>query len=336
MAKRQKKGAAGKQSKKDINTTPLYIIFVVAIVAYILLQSNSVLSTISGFAVFFILVALIVLESANSIRDKGIKSSAIEIGAVIAVVLIGWLVVSFLLHTSSPFNVVPSCSMLPNLHRGDLIIVQGVNNVSQIKAPMLRVTSAQWQQTISNLTRTTTSCVAYSPTSSGSNIDSYYRPGDLLGLYTGNSSSGSLQSPNYPQSGLIQYSCGTENIEFTNGTRAQVAYTSGITINGKTASQNINNTIVVYKTVPQDLFYREGDSLIVHRALAVVNASGSYYVLTMGDNNQGLDIQFYNQPPAMSNIVGKVVAVIPYLGYVKLAFSGQVSTPAGCNYVTVH
>ncbi len=88
---------------------------------------------------------------------------------------------------------------------------------------------------------------------------------------------------------------------------------------------------MVYQTVPSDLFYKFGDSYIVHRVYAIINASGTYYLLTKGDNNPGLDMQYGNYPANLSQIQGKVVASVPYIGYIKLIFSESYTEPAGCN-----
>jgi hypothetical protein len=89
--------------------------------------------------------------------------------------------------------------------------------------------------------------------------------------------------------------------------------------------------VVVYATIPQDYFYQLGDGYIVHRAYAVINASGNYYVLTKGDNNPGLDLQYGNYPAKLNQIQGKVLYSIPYLGYLKLVLSNSFSEPSGCN-----
>lgn len=59
-------------------------------------------------------------------------------------------------------------------------------------------------------------------------------------------------------------------------------------------------------------------------------------MLTKGDNNPGLDIQYGNYPPNMSQVQGKVVGVIPYLGYLKLIISGNLVVPQGCNSTVIH
>jgi len=105
---------------------------------------------------------------------------------------------------------------------------------------------------------------------------------------------------------------------------------------GTTIIGDMNNSVVVYKTIPQDSFYQEGDSYIVHRVYAVINASGNYYIMTKGDNNPGLDMQYGNYLIPFKDIEGKVIASVPYIGYLKLILSNSFSQPTGCNFVTQH
>ena len=92
-----------------------------------------------------------------------------------------------------------------------------------------------------------------------------------------------------------------------------------------------NDSVVVYQTVPQDQFYKYGDTYVVHRVYALVNVSGTYYVLTKGDNNPGLDIQYFNIPPNLTYVEGKVIGSVPFVGYLKLILSNNFVEPAGCN-----
>lgn len=50
------------------------------------------------------------------------KEIAVSFAAAVAI----WLALGFLLSTSAPLDVVTSCSMVPALQRGDLIVLQGV------------------------------------------------------------------------------------------------------------------------------------------------------------------------------------------------------------------
>jgi signal peptidase I len=334
VAKKAKKAAQVKK-KGQIDTTPLYILFVIAIISYILLQRYGSVSIIPGFAVLIILVALIALEGFNSVKERGFKSSFKEIAVVIIAVAVFWFATSAALGTSHPFDVVPSCSMLPNLQRGDLIVLQGIKNISEVKAPIVKVDQTQWNATLSALSTASAECAAYSYSGGRLNISGQYIPGESVGIYVSGENSGYIAPANYSQ-GVLRYSCGIANATLDTGGTERLAQTTTITIGNVTVGRNFNNSIIVYQTLPQDLFYKEGDTLIVHRVMAIVNASGSYYFLTWGDNNQGLDIQYLNQPPNLTQTEGKVVGVVPYLGYLKLAFSGEITTPAGCNYVTQH
>ena len=123
---------------------------------------------------------------------------------------------------------------------------------------------------------------------------------------------------------------------FSNGTVKSEAYTTAITIGNTTIRGDANNSVVVYGTVPGDLFRSYGDAYIVHRVYAVLRTGSTYFVLTKGDNNPGLDMQYSNYPASASSLQGIVVASIPYIGYLKLALSGSFTEPTGCNYTTLH
>jgi signal peptidase I len=224
--------------------------------------------------------------------------------------------------------------MLPTLNMGDLIALQGISNASQIKAPVVDVTPSEWNSTMADMQDEFTACILYNSTSG--RIDQYMRPGDVVALDQEQLGKGiGRVVANSSQSGLIRYDCGLQNVSTSAGIQ-QEAYTKYVVVNGTVIRENLNNSIVVYQTTPKDLFYMEGDEYIVHRAYAVIDAGGSYYVLTKGDNNPGLDIQYANYPPNLSSIKGKVVASIPYIGFLKLALSNQIATPAGCNSTVIH
>ena len=70
---------------------------------------------------------------------------------------------------------------------------------------------------------------------------------------------------------------------------------------------------------------------IIHRVVAALNVNGSYYILTKGDNNPGLDMEFGNYPINQSSVIGYDIATVPLIGYLKLIVSGQLGAVAGCN-----
>lgn len=335
----EKKGS-NKSKRKQINTLPFYVVLIVAFLLFIYYQANKSLSTILGIALFLMIVVIIALELINGVNEEGATKNLIEIGIAVVVVVVFWFGLKALLHTNYPLDVVPSCSMLPQLKRGDLIALQGVSKISMIKAPIIKVSQASINNLLSNTQNDTQnqflSCVSYHIQNNRIQVSQIVKPNYSIGLYR-STSDGAQIIPSQAQSGnLVQFTCGEKTIQYTNGTTAQEAYTTAVAINGTTIYNDTNNTVVVYATVPQDLFYQLGDSYIVHRIYAVLNASGNYYFLTKGDNNPGLDLQYGNYPFNMSNIEGRVIYSIPYLGYFKLVLSNSFSEPAGCNSTVIN
>ncbi len=313
----------------QIPVAPFYIALAVVFVLFIALQGVHSLSSILGIILFMLIVVIIALEVTNSLKgEHGIRGIAEMAIAVLAVVVVFFLL-RFLLHTSYPIDVVPSCSMLPNLKRGDLITIYGIYNVSQLRAPIVNVSKSEYAGFQQNISGEFMSCVAYKASNGRAYISQLVEPGYSIGLYDP-ANGGEIVNPS-SQSGLIRYSCGSEPIRYSNGTTANEAYTKSITINGTTVYENRSNSIIVYATIPQDYFYRLGDSYIVHRAYAIIDSGGNYTILTKGDNNPGLDIQYGNYPISIKQVEGKVLFAVPYVGYLKLVLSNSFVEPSGCN-----
>ncbi len=335
MAIKHQNQKASKKGKQGINTLPIYVALVIMFVLFILFQRNGALAAILGIALFMVIVILIILEITNGIKEEGFKRNVIEIVAAILIVVVFWFSLKALLHTNYPLDVVPSCSMLPNLKRGDLILLQGVSNITNIKAPIVKMNASSYAVLKSETQNEFLSCVAYEQEGSRIAVSSIVLPGYSVGLFSG-ANGGEIVPYSYESNNPIQYACGTAQIKFDNGTTENEAYTTSVTISGTTITGDKNNSVIVYATVPKDYFYQLGDGYIVHRAYAIINASGNYTVLTKGDNNAGLDIQYDNYPVNQSSVEGKVVASIPYLGYLKLVLSNSFTEPAGCNSTVVN
>lgn len=324
-----KKGSDKKE--KGINTLPFYIALIVLFVIFIYFQGNKQLSGIVGIVLFLLIVVLITVEVVNSVKEAGVKRNLIEIAIAVILVIVFWFGLRALLNTNYPLDVVPSCSMLPQLKRGDLIVLQGVSSITQLKAPIINISSEEYNEMQSNIQNEFLSCVAYIQTGNRITISQMIKPGYSIGLYKQNQYGGEIVQ-NFQQAGnLIKFTCGSQEILYNNGTTAQEAYLTALTINGSTLYNDINNSIIVYQTIPKDYFYSLGDSYIVHRAYAILNVSGNYYVLTKGDNNPGLDLQYGNYPVNITQVQGRELFSIPYLGYLKLVLSNSFSEPGGCN-----
>ncbi len=82
--------------------------------------------SVVGILSFLFLFLLIVRDVLPKSYTQGGVWQAVKELVIAAVWAVGfWLVLSFVLQTSSPVDVVTSCSMLPVLHRGDLLLLQG-------------------------------------------------------------------------------------------------------------------------------------------------------------------------------------------------------------------
>ncbi|MGC8478492.1 MAG: hypothetical protein ACP5NE_01005 [Candidatus Micrarchaeia archaeon] len=331
--KRQKKNEGG----KSINTLPLYIIILLLFIFYIMFQRYVVVSAFAGIALFLVIITTIAVEMGASFKEEGVKKSVLELSIAVVIVIVFWFGLKIVLGTQYPLNVVPTCSMLPVLHRGDLVVISGVTSAAELKAPIVNISSAEWNTTMSNFGTEFLECAAYN--ASNETVSSVFKKGDELVLFP-TSGYNRIIDLNQQGNNLIKYGCGVREVKASDGTSFLEAYTDYIKVGNTTIEGDRNNSIVVYKTVPQDYFYRMGDTYIVHRIYAIINASGTYYVLTKGDNNPGLDIQFGNYPILLQRsnnyVEGKVIFVAPYIGYLRLIFSRQLSEPQGCNTTITH
>ncbi len=318
-----------KKREKRVNTLPLYIILIMMFVLYLFTQGTPALSVIFGIVAFVLIIILLAAEIFNGIEESGFMRNVLEIVVAIIIVIGIWFLLRIILNTAYPLDVVPSCSMLPALHRGDMILVQGVGP-SGINAPIVNITPEEWNASFSSVGTEALQCVAYEISGNQLYVSQLVKPGYQVGLIE-NNGAGTRIVPYSAQTGAVKYMCGIANATYQNGTVVQSAYTQSITIDNTTINGDRNNSVVVYQTVPQDLFYRYGDSYIVHRAYAIINVSGTYHVLTKGDNNPGLDIQYLNLPPNVSQVSGRVIGSVAYLGYIKLILSSSFTEPAGCN-----
>lgn len=320
------------RKKNIIPTWQLYAMLIVFMALYISLQRSS-FSIFFGVGALFFIILIIVLDFVESGKNVGYKKSIIETFAVIAAVLIFWIVLIIVLNTTTPLDVVPSCSMLPTLQRGDLIVLHKTE-LNGIKAPIVNVSQSDYLTMLNNIANESLVCLAYN-LSSGY-FGEAYKNGDLIGLFKIVNGYPQIISNYQQSSNLVRYSCAKRGIVNQNGNVSYIAYTNGININGIAINGDRNNSIIVYQTVPNDTFYKLGDTYIVHRIYAIINASGEYYVLTKGDNNPELDMQDNNIPASINDTYGTVIASIPYIGYLKLLTSADISEPQGCNSTILH
>ncbi|MEM3841232.1 MAG: hypothetical protein QXN59_00865, partial [Candidatus Micrarchaeaceae archaeon] len=323
------------QEKKGIVVWPLYIAFAILLVLYIRFGEYGYISIALGGAAFAILVVIIGIELVSGINRSNFVREGTEIAVAIAIVIGLWIALRFILATPTPIDVVPSCSMLPTLNRGDMILVQGIN-VSKLRAPIVNVTKSEFAAMESNIGNEFNACVAYKNYSQGTVVSQIIKPGYEIGLLAIGSGPEHIISNASQSSNLVRYFCGERKVNYSDGVSYNEAYTTAIEIGNTIISGDRNNSIIVYRTVPQDSFYANGDTYVVHRVYAVLDAQGEYYILTKGDNNPGLDMQYGNIPINSSEVNGRVIVSVPFIGYIKLILSGDFRQPAGCNYTITH
>ncbi|MEM0201665.1 MAG: hypothetical protein QXR73_00610 [Candidatus Micrarchaeaceae archaeon] len=322
----------------------LYAILIILIAVYVFTENPAI-----GLLVFVFIIAILAAETRESISKEGTKKTALEIMLALGTVLVIWILLILYLGTTAPIDAVASCSMLPILHRGDLVVLHGISNFTEfVKSehiPVVNVSGAEFSAFESGIENEFISYYAYSKSNKseisyllpvGANPASY-----SVGLYNNKCLSYYSylgQTYNYykcyvpSQSGnMIKYYYSIGNITI-GGKMMNIIYTSSISILNETIYANYSMPIVVYRTTGQDSF--SGD--IIHRVFAAIRVGNTYYFLTKGDNNQALDIEFANYPPSEGSIVGRVVADVPAIGYLKLIISGQFAAPQGCNQTILH
>ena len=345
MARKQQHAEAQNESKKTQDQPlvwGLYILIILSIAAYVIFSNPAF-----GAIAFVLIIITLVAEFRTSIKEEGARKSLYEVLAALVAVVVIWLVLGIVLQTTSPLNVVASCSMLPTMHRGDLVILHGIPNMTSFIAshdiPVVNVSEANFSSMLGNMNSEFLAYYFHSPSNSSniaeiSNLSTLpvnlynticltkYGYGGQYKLYSRCEVSNQSQNSN-----LVAYNYSLLKIS-VNGTRDNVASVSDISISGRKITENYSNPIIVYQTTPNDSF----SGAIIHRLYAAIKVDNYYYLLTKGDNNPGLDMEFGNYPIASNNVVGYVVADIPYLGYLKLILSGQLAEPAGCNYTIIH
>lgn len=332
---------ASKTKKKEeasLLSWGLYALLAILIVAYAVLGSALV-----GLAVLVVIACIFYYEIRHSVRTEGARKSVIDIAVAVGAAVAVWIAMVLVLHTTAPVDAVSSCSMLPVLHRGDLVVLNGITNFSSFAAskriPVVKVGGSVFANMQANMSQEFLAYYTYlnknrSAVFSIFNASSSYS----IGLYnTGclsvNSYLGRFDlfrncymDPASQPKNLIRYNYSIGNVSVAGALR-NIVYTSAISIANTSITENYSNPIIVYQTNAKDYF----TGSIIHRVVAAVNVSGRYYFLTKGDNNQALDIEFENYPVNQSEVLGYVIADIPLLGYVKLLLSGQLAVPAGCN-----
>ncbi len=96
-------------------------------------------SAVLGLLCFLSMAYIIVMDMRpTKAETRDVSKPLWELAKTLALALAAWIIVCVVLQTGKPMNVVTSCSMLPVLHRGDVVFLQG----GQINAPTAQIDSS--------------------------------------------------------------------------------------------------------------------------------------------------------------------------------------------------
>jgi signal peptidase I len=285
--------------------------------------SLSFVPTLIALLVVVELFAYVGLEVKEGAQAHGWKHEVLDTLIALVVAVAAWYAISFLLNTSSPISAVVSCSMLPNLQRGDFVIVQG----APVSAYSINMTPAE----LASLSGPAT--IFYD----GTNV---IMQGSLYSYcvnYNASVCDAFEQDPAavVEQKGAFTYHYAACPISLSNGTSFLEPCLTTVTFDGQDYLTNFSNDIIVYQPPAGDVYASVG--AIVHRVMFKINVDGEEYYLTRGDNNPILDLQVYdyssgqsNHPIPQDDVQGKVIARVPLVGYFKLFLVGSLQEDPQC------
>jgi hypothetical protein len=280
-----------------------------------------------GVLVLLELLLIVALEIRHGVKKHGWKAELKDIAISLGAIILLWFAAMFVMGTSVPLNAVVSCSMLPNIERGDMVLVQGLQpagyDVEITQAEFAQLNSSPAVHLPDGSTRELrgslyTYCAQF-PTEQTcrqffNNPESFY---ETRGPFT------------------FQYGkCTRENRE--GRFSYQTPCLEYVEFKGTQYYPNFAHDTIVYAPAQGDLYSLAGD--IIHRVYFKINAGGSTFYLTKGDNNPVMDIQEYsysmemgNSPPSLAQYKGKVVGRVPFIGYLKLFTAGFFSETTNCD-----
>jgi signal peptidase I len=323
---------------------PEYIAILLLLIIYAFFNNFYI-----GVILFFLIVGTVAMELRQGVKEEGGKNTVRDLAVVVVVVIIVMFVVLPLLFGTSgvPISTVASCSMLPTLQRGDLVVLHGISNMSQFAAqhhiPVVNVSRASFDRMVANMQSEFIAFYPYFNSNESDvqvsgivgnesyNIALYSVPCVYRYEYLGEDYlvSRCVLPSSYQNDNLIKYNYSIGNVSLS-GRQYHIVYTSGIQINGTRIAENYSNPIIVYEPTPNDSFYDVG-GFIIHRAIAEINVNGTYYTITKGDNNAEFDIQAENYPVNQNKVFGYELVDVPVVGYLSLILKGDVASVQGCN-----
>ncbi len=298
---------------------------------YGLIVAFFILYMVSGIWIFGLFIGACIfwavgLEFFTGTKQHGWKNELKETVFALGLALVIWFGAGFLLQTPSPLNAIVSCSMLPHVQRGDMVVLRG----DRVAAPLEQVSSLAGLGT----------ALVYENGSLDGSV-----PGSLYSYCAARQSapmcSRFISSPQdfEEKNGPLTFGYAQCEILFPKTmARQNGPCVSWLEVNGRKYYENLSNDIVVYQPEKDEYYSRVGD--IIHRAFIRLRIpGGQVYFLTKGDNNPIFDVQVYdeksnqgNRPVEVERSKGRIILSLPYVGYLKLFISpSAIPTPEGCD-----
>lgn len=285
------------------------------------------LTKISLFGVLFavVLVGTVAMEVLSGAKSRGwkeeLKDTLISLGAVVVL----WLSLGFVLDSPVPINAVVSCSMLPNVERGDLILVRGGEPAGYgITLTESELGELQEDETLVK----------------AEGIGEFYVNGSIYAYCSQHRDAICTQFASTPSKFSEHKGPFTFNYAKCERERGEITLVTpcveSVYFEGREYFANLSHDTIVYGPAEGNLYYYTGD--IIHRVFFLIESSGETYYLTKGDNNPIFDLQVYdyslamgNDAPSSSEYKGKILFRFPFLGYPKLFISGFFAETVNCD-----
>ena len=297
----------------------------IAILAVLIILYLLTKSPVFGLLTLIGIVGVVALEVKEGVKKHGWKGEFRDIAISLVAIVLLWLLLMFVLGTSVPLDAVVSCSMLPNIERGDLVVVQG----SEPIAHELSLSEEEFEQLKGEAT------VVY-PDGEEVSI-----PGSMYTYCAQKQDPYCQLFFEEPSSFIEKRGPFTFNYDSCRmvarggGWHMEAPCITSVSFRGEEYPINFSHDTIVYRPAEGQLYSLVGD--IIHRVYFKLEVDGETYYLTKGDNNPVLDIQEYslslgmgNDPPSSEQYKGKVIARIPYVGYLKLFLHGFFEEMSSC------
>ncbi len=281
-----------------------------------------------GVITVILIIFFVFYDFKSNAKKVGLINELKETALAIALALIFWFGLGLALGTSSPISAIASCSMVDSIGRGDLIVIKReptyVADVINVKKEDIESLNKEEVEVIkegsNERIKVKGSLFSY--------CSNFY--GEICEEFSTN-----------PE--LFREKRGKFGIGYGKCRRSAIEEpcVKWISYNGERYEINNNGDVLVYAPKKEDLFYSIlGGAEIVHRAsFKLVDERGREYYLTLGDNNNIFDFQFYSYVAGKKNSVvneeqvkGKVLFNIPYLGYYKLFLVGNFNEDRLCSF----